>query len=155
MFRFVLLIVLLTGSPVHAKIRPADLLRPADYNAVLISPTGEYLAVVKSVDEDTWFTIYEMPARKATFNSNMGKKITIANIDWVSDDYLVVAPARKAFRDVKGLTGELFSINAKKGSTPYRVRMRKSSSQVHLTNSAKLISSISAGTPFEESPDPR
>ena len=115
MFRFVLLIVLLTGSPVHAKIRPADLLRPADYNAVLISPTGEYLAVVKSVDEDTWFTIYEMPARKATFNSNMGKKITIANIDWVSDDYLVVAPARKAFRDVKGLTGELFSINAKKG----------------------------------------
>jgi dipeptidyl aminopeptidase/acylaminoacyl peptidase len=94
---------------------PADLLEPALYNNVLISPTGEYLAVVKSIGDETWFSIFDMADRKSTFNSNMGDKITIARVDWVSDNYLIVSPARKAFRDAMGLTGELFSIDARKG----------------------------------------
>ena len=115
MSRLCSFIILLAMSVVSsAKPSPADLLEPALYNQVLISPTGEYLAVVKSIADDTWFSIYEMASRKVTFNSNMGDKITIARVSWVSDDYLVVAPARKAFGDAMGLTGELFSINARK-----------------------------------------
>ncbi len=115
MFRSLLVVVLLFPLGLLGKPGPSDILKPARYNAVLISPGGEYLAVVQSTGDDTWFTIYNTDDRKSVFNSNMGDKVTIASIHWVSDRYLIVAPARKAFGDAKGLTGELFSIDAKKG----------------------------------------
>ena len=96
-----------------AKPSPTDLLERFEYNNVQISPTGEYLAAAKMEGEDSRFAIYKMPERKLTYSSNLGEKTEVAQMIWVNDDYFVVSPAQRIFRDVKVRTGELMSINAK------------------------------------------
>ena len=109
----VVLLALHVAFAAAAKPSPTDLLGRFEYNNVQISPTGEYLAVAKMEGEDARFAIYQMPERKLTYSSNLGEKTEVAQMIWVNDDYLVVSPAQRIFRDVKVRTGELMSINAK------------------------------------------
>ena len=98
-----------------AKPSPTDLLSRSEYNNVVISPTGEYMAITKFEGETARFLIYKMPERKLLVSTELGTRFEAARMAWASDHHMVVAPARRMFEDVKGITGELISINAKTG----------------------------------------
>jgi dipeptidyl aminopeptidase/acylaminoacyl peptidase len=110
----ILLLLLPTASSYAAKPMPRDFLSRSEVLGVQISPTGEFLAITKLKGDDAWFSIVDLEQRKTTFNSNLGEKIEVGQMFWVSDDYMLHAPARKVFGDVKGRTGELLSFDARR-----------------------------------------
>lgn len=110
-----ILLLLLPATSSHAaKPLPRDFLSRSEIIDVQISPTGEFLAISKMKGDEAWFSIVDLEKRKTTFNSNMGKKIEVARMFWVSDDYMIHTPARKMWSDIKGMTGELISFDARK-----------------------------------------
>ncbi|MEM7365078.1 MAG: alpha/beta fold hydrolase [Pseudomonadota bacterium] len=110
-----LLLFLLACSWTTQAITPRDILAQPDIDNVMISPTGEYLVVTKYIDDDNWFFLYKMPERKEVYRSNLGSRRAIVSMYWGSDYYLVAEIARRAFRDAKGLTGEIMAMDVKKG----------------------------------------
>lgn len=111
-----LLIVLFTAMSGASGARPShqQIISDYDYDDVRISPTGKYLAVTRVADGEGRFQIFKMPERKATFSSNLGEKTEVDQMLWVSDDHLLIAPARRVFGDVKFPTGELMAVDAKR-----------------------------------------
>ena len=82
-----------------ARASSEDLLARSEFNQVLISPTGEYLAITKMEGGEARFVIYSMPARKLVVNNALGENFEAADMTWVGDEYVVVAPARRMFDD--------------------------------------------------------
>jgi|TARA_Y100000310_G_C20687013_1_gene819687 dipeptidyl aminopeptidase/acylaminoacyl peptidase len=110
----IVLLMVLAAPSYSAKPTPRDLLNRTEYLDVMISPTGEYVAISKIQGDEAWFSIVDLEKRETTYNSNMGKRIQVAQMLWVSDDHMIHSPARKMWSDVKGRTGELMSFDARK-----------------------------------------
>ncbi len=102
-----------------------DWSRNPEVRGARISPTGEYLAIVKDEDDQRVVAVFEFPAMKLINVIDFPGRSEVGNYWWVNDERLLVSVAvdwNNREEDVS--YGELYAVNAngKKGKYLYGLR---------------------------------
>lgn len=83
------------------------------FNAIKISPTGEYFAASVPLDDRTVLAIIRRADNKVTGTFALEQHNHVADFHWVNAERVVISTAQKfGDLDTPGLTGELFALNA-------------------------------------------
>lgn len=114
--------LLLAVGSVHAESSTAvnvdAYIKKDRFNAIKISPTGEFLAATVPFEDRTVLAVLRRSDNKVTANFRLGKNTHVANFWWVNDERLVISVAEKfGALDQPLLNGNLYAINAD-GSSP-------------------------------------
>lgn len=83
------------------------------FNAIKISPTGEYFAASVPLDDRTVLAIIRRADNRMTGTFALEQHNHVADFHWVNPERVVISTAQKfGDLDTPGLTGELFALNA-------------------------------------------
>ena len=100
-----------------AKISTDDFFRKAGYHGALISPGGQYLAVLVADHDNTKLGVIDLANMKISAVYSVDRKEIIYHFDWVNNDRLVFdtvvndGPLNEPY-----LTGHVFAADAKQGN---------------------------------------
>lgn len=95
------------------------------FEDIKLSPTGEYYAATVPMEDRTVMIVIRRADNKLTANVSGGENTTIADFDWVSPDRVIVSLAEKfGALDSPQLTGELYGVDAKSGSSEILIGQR-------------------------------
>tara|TARA_Y100001933_G_scaffold255561_1_gene298811 strand:- start:15029 stop:17011 length:1983 start_codon:yes stop_codon:yes gene_type:complete len=91
----------------------ADFTREANYDGVVISPSGKYLAVVYRSEGEEFLSVIERVGQKHLSKLGFGERMGIVDVVWANDDRLLVWPSQRFwFLDFEVPTGEIIGVNA-------------------------------------------
>ena len=99
--RLLLSAVLLAAVPALANAAapaPVDLkpfLQKDVFNAITLSPTGEYLAATVPLEDRTGVVVMRYPAMEVTARVQLEKDNHVLGMTWVNDERLVMGVAEK------------------------------------------------------------
>lgn len=115
--RLLLLALLSSASAFAAEPKTSSPLEPFlkkdIFGAMKISPTGEFLAVTRPLDDHTNLVILRRSDMKPTANITLGKNVHVADFDWVNPNMVLYSVAVKlGALERPQPTGELFRLRA-------------------------------------------
>ena len=107
-----ILLAMLTAGPVRADLVD-DFSRNPDVLSAKISPTGEYLAVMKEEEEQNVVAVFTFPAMKLINVIDFPGKNEVGNYWWVNDERILVSIMFDwaGYEDERSY-GELYAVNA-------------------------------------------
>lgn len=169
MFKFPILVAFLIFStsssaqtsvdtPAAARVNTSDFTRYAEFETVSISPKGTYLAITQRKDNLERLIVLERETLKPKFSTNFGEEISVSNLMWASEKYILVQPARQfpAITDYKVSTGEIGTINVETGRSElifgYRAGNKQTGThirQARNTYSAAIILDVLPNKPHD------
>ncbi|WP_083537648.1 S9 family peptidase [Pseudoxanthomonas mexicana] len=145
--------LLLSPAMAVAQVDVGNFIRKDKFEAIKISPTGEYLAATVPMEDRTVLAIMRRSDNKLTGTFALGKNSHVSNFWWVNPARVIVSVSEKFGQLDQPLgTGELFAIDADGGKATVLVGFRignqqtgsniqqKTSEQVH----AFLVDSLRA-----------
>jgi len=116
MIRYLMLTgILLVCSTSSAAV--SDYTRYAEFESMSISPKGTYLALTQRKDNLERLVVLDRKTLKPKFSTHFGEEISISNLLWASEKYLLVQPARRfpAITDYEVSTGEIGTVDIETG----------------------------------------
>ena len=124
MVRFALALFLLAPAFANADLL-SDLARNAEILDVQLSPTGEYLGVLREVDDKRTAVFFSFPAMKPLSVMEFPGRNEVGDFWWVGDERIIASVVfeRDRFEEELGW-GELYGMNVdgSKGEHLYGVR---------------------------------
>jgi len=125
-----------------------DFTRYAEFETVIISPNGTYLAVTQRRDDVESLIVLDRKTLKPKNVTNFGKNLSISNIIWSGEDYILVQPAVRVpwIADAHIPTGEIGVIDIESGRSKliFGYRAGKKQLGTHIkqrenTNAAAIV----------------
>lgn len=142
----IILFTLTLGNLLNAQaITVEDFTRYSEFETVSISPNGTYLAVTQRKDNLERLIVLDRKTLKPKLATDFGDDVSISDIIWPSEDYILVQPAIRvpALVDSQSPTGEIGAIDLKTGRSEliFGFRAGKKQTGTHV----KRTSSTDAG----------
>lgn len=106
------------ATPTPAPVDLGPLLKRGEFNAIKLSPTGEFYAATVPLENKTALVVIRRADRKVIAQFALGRDTHISRFTWVNPTRLLVGMAEKmGFLDQPQGTGELFAVDTD-GSVP-------------------------------------
>lgn len=154
--KWLLTLLLVNVATAHA-ISVKDFTRYGEFENVIISPNGTYLAVTQRRGNIESLIVLNRKTLKPKNITNFGKNLSISNIIWSSEDYILVQPAVRVpgIADAHTSTGEIGVIDIESGRSEliFGYRAGKKQLGTHIkqrenTNAAAIVLDTLAEEPF-------
>nr|WP_238382784.1 S9 family peptidase [Lysobacter segetis] len=115
----------MAAAPLAHALDIEPYIRKDKFDAIKISPKGDYFAATVPLEDRTILAIIRRSDNKMTGSFSLGKNTVVSDFTWVNPTRVLVSPGEKfGALDRPSLTGELFAVNAEGGDPEALVGFR-------------------------------